>query len=146
VELTTASITTAGSNTYLALRDQPVLLPPPLATLVTQLAALNNPTISRPDTPTWLFPGLRIGSHLFDGSLTRLLNKEVGVFVRPARGAALSALAADLPVPVLAELLGISISTATHWVALAARDDADYLAARIAKPPKRPNNQMPMRA
>lgn len=146
VELTAASITTAGSNTYLALRDQPVLLPPPLAGLISQLAALNRPTISRPDTPTWLFPGLRIGSHLYDGSLTRLLNKKLGVFVRPARGAALSALAADLPAPVLAELLGISISTATLWVALAARDDADYLAARIAKPPKRPDNQMPMRA
>jgi len=67
--------------------------------------------------------------------VTRLLNKEIGVFVRPARGAALSDLAGDLPAPVLAELLGLSISSATRWVALAARDQADYLAARIAKPP-----------
>ena len=64
-----------------------------------------------------------------------LLNKEIGVFVRPARGAALCALAADLPAPVLAELLGLSISAATGWAALAARDEADYLAARIANPP-----------
>ena len=64
-----------------------------------------------------------------------LLNNEISVFVRPARGAALSDLAGDLPAPVLAELLGLSISSATRWVALAARDHADYLAARIAKPP-----------
>jgi hypothetical protein len=43
--------------------------------------------------------------------------------------------AADLPAPVLAELLGFSITTATRWSALAARDNADYVAARIANPP-----------
>ena len=59
-----------------------------------------------------------------------------GRYLRPSgRGAALSALAADLPAPVLADLLGISIETATRWGALAARDNADYVAARIANPP-----------
>ena len=46
-----------------------------------------------------------------------------------------NALAADLPAPVLAELLGLSIATATRWTALAARDSAEYIAARIAAPP-----------
>ncbi len=64
-------------------------------------------------------------------------NKELGIFVRPARGAALSALAADLPAPVLADLLGLSIATATRWGALAARDNAEYIAARIESQPAR---------
>ena len=78
----------------------------------------------------------RAGSHLDRGHLSKLLNKEIGVFIRPARGAALSALAADLPAPVLAEFLGLSISTATRWAAHTARDEADYLAARITNPPR----------
>jgi hypothetical protein len=44
IELTADSVTTTGSDTYLALRAQPVLLPPPLAALITQLVALNSPT------------------------------------------------------------------------------------------------------
>ncbi len=93
----------------------------------------------------WLFPGARVGSHLGSGSLTRLLNNKTGIFIRAARGAALSALAGDLPAPVLAELLGLSISAATGWVAVAAKDDADYLAARIAKPPHHADRAKPIR-
>ncbi|KZS57610.1 hypothetical protein A4G26_15375 [Mycobacterium kansasii] len=80
-------------------------------------------------------------NNLGRGRLTLLLNNEIGVFVRPARGAALSALAGDLPAPVLGELLGLSVSAATRWVALAARDDADYVAARIANPPQTPRSR-----
>jgi hypothetical protein len=83
-----------------------------------------------------LFPGTRPGSHLYAGRLTTALNKQLGIFVRPARGAALSTLAADLPAPVLAGLLGLSITTATRWGALAARDNAEYVAARIESPPQ----------
>ena len=95
VELTTGSITTSGSDTYLALRDHPVLLPPPLAALITQLVAHNSrwqATTSGAETLAWLFPGARIGLHLGHGRLTLLLNREIGVFVRPARGGALCAL------------------------------------------------------
>ena len=148
VELTVDQVTTSDTDTYLALHEQPVLLPPPLATLTTQLTAQNRQreqTISRSGTPTWLFAGARAGSHLDRGHLSKLLNKEIGVFIRPARGAALSALAADLPAPVLAEFLGLSISTATRWAAHTARDEADYLAARITNPPTRPDGLEPVR-
>jgi hypothetical protein len=148
VELTVDHITTTDTDTYLALREKPVLLPPPLATLTTQLTAQNRQrerASSRSGTPTWLFPGARAGSHLDRGHLSKLLNKKIGVFIRPARGAALSALAADLPAPVLAELLGLSISTATRWAAHAARDEADYVAARITNPPTRPVGLEPVR-
>jgi hypothetical protein len=38
-----------------------------------------------------------------------------GIDVRPARNAALMALAGDLPVPVLADVLGLHTSTAVHY-------------------------------
>jgi len=140
VELTFASVMTTDTGTYLVLRDQPVLLPPPLAALTVELAARSAPeqsTTSRTETPAWLFRGARPGCHFYAGRLSTALNKELGIFVRPVRGAALSALAADLPAPVLADLLGLSIATATRWGALAARDNAEYIAARIEPQPAR---------
>ena len=136
VELTIDSITTNETDTYLVLRNQPVLLPPPLAAITLELAARSTreQSTSRTGTPAWLLPGARPGSHFYAGRLSTALNKELGVFVRPARGAALSALAADLPAPVLADLLGMSVAAATRWGALAARDNADYVAARIESP------------
>ena len=138
VELTIDSVATTETDTYLVLRNQPVLLPPPLAALTVQLAALSSQeqsTTSEARTPVWLFPGARPGSHRYAGRLSTSLNKKAGIFVRSARGAALSALAADLPAPVLADLLGLSITAATRWGAVAAKDNADYLAARISHPP-----------
>ncbi|MDT5133674.1 MAG: hypothetical protein QOE41_2985, partial [Mycobacterium sp.] len=138
VELTVDSVTTTETDTCLALRDQPVLLPPPLAALTLELAARSTHEQStRTGTAAWLFPGARPGSHFYAGRLSTALNKKLGIFIRPARGAALSALAADLPAPVLADLLGLSITTATRWGALAARDNAEYIAARIESPPAR---------
>ena len=140
VELTVDCVTTTDTDTHLVLRDQPVLLPPPLAGLTLELAARSiqeQSTTSGIETRAWLFPGARPGSHFYAGRLSTSLNKNVGIFVRPARGAALSALAADLPAPVLADLLGLSVATATRWGALAARDNAEYVAARIESPSAR---------
>ena len=143
-ELTVDDVTTdtgtdtgTGTDTHVVLQNQPVLLPPPLAALTVELAArsVNGLSSSRPEKPGWLFPGARPGTHVYPGRLTTALNQKIGIYVRPGRGAALSALAADLPAPVLAELLGLSVTTATRWTALAARDNADYVAARIAAPP-----------
>ena len=88
-----------------------------------------------PASPAWLFPSSRPGAHLYPGRLSTGLNQELGIFIRPSRGAALANLAADLPAPVLADLLGLSITTATRWTALAARDNAAYVAARIESSP-----------
>jgi len=41
------------------------------------------------------------------------------------------ALAGDLPVPVLADVLGLSIATAEKWSTLAKRDWAAYVAERV---------------
>ncbi|MER0478002.1 hypothetical protein ABR737_06535 [Streptomyces sp. Edi2] len=53
-----------------------------------------------------------------------------GIPVRTARNAALAALAADLPSPILADVTGMHRHTALRWVAYARRDWAEYLAAR----------------
>jgi len=136
VELTTAHLSTdTRGDSFLRLHDRPVLL----ATLITEL--IDRPGQRRsvalaPSTaPARLFPGRRPGSHLDPGRLALLL-RTAGFTVRSARGAALVALAVDLPAPVLADLLGIFIGAATRWSALAARDHADYLAARTAHPPR----------
>ena len=133
VELTRDHLSTAGSRTYLAFGRQPVLLPPKLAAIVSQLADQaapgRRPLIQR-DTSQWLFPASQPGTHLDSDRLATLLNARVGIFVRPARGGALCELAADLPAPVLAELLGLSVGTATRWTTLAGRDWTDYLATR----------------
>lgn len=121
-----------GSDTYLTLRDHPVLLPPALATLVRDLAEQPPPIDDPrpPNTPGWLFPG-RNAAHLYPGRLARLLNRDLGLDARAARGGALLALAADLPASVLADLLGLSITAALRWGALAAHDQGVYLAARL---------------
>lgn len=136
VELTVNSITATDTDTYLVLQNQPVLLPPPLVALTVELAARSASVQSSAGNSAWLFPGTRPGAHVYPGRLATALNQKIGIYVRPGRGAALNALATDLPAPVLAELLGLSVTTATRWSALAARDNADYVAARIAAPPK----------
>ena len=134
-QLTTSDITISGTRTYLTFDGQPVLLPPRLAGLLTTLArtasAGRRPLIERLDQDhRYLFPGARPGLAISRDRLSELLNPQLGLRVRPARNAALCALAADLPAPVLADLLGLHITTAVRWARLVRRDWTDYLAAR----------------
>ncbi len=99
-----------------------------------QPVAGRRPLIGR-DTHSWLIPSARPGTHLL---LATLLNDRLGIFIRPARGGALCELTADLPAPVLAEFLGLSVGTATRWTMLAGRDWTDYLAARAVDDDRRP--------
>jgi hypothetical protein len=136
VQLTTTDLTTTSTGSYLALSRQPVLLPPVLAELTRELARVRARASSgsAPQARWWLFPSPRLDVPADPARLTRLLN-DIGIYVRPARGAALVDLAADLPAPVLAELLGIAVSTATRWSAVAARDWTEYLSAPNLRDP-----------
>lgn len=136
VELTADDIVTDDTGMHLILHTVPVLIPPPLAALTAELLADNEQRQSQrlPDAPMWLFPGYRPGTHFSGSRLSTNLNKTAGIFTKPARGAALCALAADLPAPVLADLLGVSVAAAIRWSALAGSDHLDYLAARISQP------------
>ncbi len=79
----------------------------------------------------WLFPGLTPGRPTSRSGL-QLKLCAYRVDARPARNGALISLAADLPAPVLADVLGLHTSTAVYWATLAKRDWSNYLAARIA--------------
>ncbi|CCG02356.1 hypothetical protein [Blastococcus saxobsidens] len=109
----------------------PIQLPDPLDRLVLdQLARRGQASYaSRPDR--WLFPGGLPGKHLVTENIRSQL---VALGIRPsaARKAAMFDLAARMPVPILAELLGLSTNTATRWAALAARDWSQYAAMRRA--------------
>jgi integrase len=68
----------------------------------------------------WLFPGRHAGRHLATEN----------IHPADARKAAMFQLAAEIPTPVLAELLGLSPATATRWATLAARDWSQYATMR----------------
>jgi hypothetical protein len=121
---------------HLAIGSPPVLIPPKLATLLRQLADAP-PRHSRISTgtpdPQWLFPGLLPGRPAAKSGFSRKL-LDHGIDARPARNAALIALLEDIPPAILADVLGLHISTAVRWADIARRDWTAYLAARDGKP------------
>ncbi|MDQ1367141.1 MAG: hypothetical protein QOE57_3183 [Acidimicrobiaceae bacterium] len=86
---------------------------------------------STPKGPEWLFPGGFPGRPAV-AALYRQLRQHGIPHIRRARSAALITLAADLPAPVLADLLDIHITTAVQWSRHAQNDWAADLAARSA--------------
>ena len=143
--LTAGQLTEKGGDTYLKAGRYPILLPPRLGALLRDLASRPATPLMiahGPNTPRWLFPGRVPGQPLDGHSLTNLLNRH-GISVRPARNGALSALAADLPAAILADLLGLHVNTAVRWVTYARRDWADYLASRTADLASAPSGRKP---
>jgi len=66
-----------------------------------------------------------------------------GLGTRAARAAAFVALAADLPAPVLADLLDVHIHTALKWARHAQRDWTTYITARAASLDDAPGPGLP---
>ena len=130
--LTVDQLDIGADRSALRTGAHPLMLPPRLAALLERLAATPH-TRSRvansENTKRWLFPGLTPGRPISQSGLQVKL-REFGLAARPARNAALIALAGDLPVPVLADVLGLSLTTAGRWAALAQRDWAAYIAER----------------
>lgn len=81
----------------------------------------------------WLFPGRHAGRHLATENFRRHL-VAAGIHPAEARKAAMFQLAAEVPTPVLADLLGLAPGTASRWAALAARDWSQYTARRPLSP------------
>ncbi|MGB8383306.1 MAG: hypothetical protein WCG47_19000, partial [Dermatophilaceae bacterium] len=133
VQLTTAARTTEDGTTFLTLGSVPIALPPRLAELVNALPENTRDGAAAAATTTepWLFPGDRPGHHLDPTSL-RLLLRRRGISPRPARNAALTDLASQVPVPALAKLLGLSTAAAEGWSITASNRWNGYSAKRIA--------------
>jgi hypothetical protein len=106
-----------GRQVFLTLGRDPIEVPDPLATV---LRALHAQT-----TAPWLLPGAKPGNHIGPERIRRRL-RQLGIHPQTSRPAALLALAASVPAPVLGELLGYCDDTANHWRRAAAGDWARY--------------------
>lgn len=105
--------------------DQPLPVPEPLAVLIDELAA-DRHHLNGAGHPTsdWLFPG-RVANHAIEADhLAERLNA-IGI-TRAARTAALNALLADIPAPVLAHALGRNPSPVTERAKTLGTDWARY--------------------
>jgi hypothetical protein len=137
VRLHSDAVQHSSGSTHLALGSCAIRLPSELAPLINRLAARARARpISAAGRP-WLFPGLRPGEHLRPAALGARLRR-LGAGHRTARNGALIALAAELPAPVLASLLGLHQNTAIRWTHYAEADWAAYLAARARTQPATP--------
>ncbi|MEV4705462.1 hypothetical protein [Actinoplanes sp. NPDC049316] len=131
--LTTEHLSTGSRGAYLSLGDTPALLPPTLAELINDLAAQPHRFAAAVRQPRYLLPGQPPTRPINPASLSALLGR-YGIPARASRNTALITLAADLPAPVLASLIGVAPATADDWSRWAQVDWGSYLAARDAIP------------
>ncbi|HUZ51116.1 MAG TPA: hypothetical protein VMU94_01115 [Streptosporangiaceae bacterium] len=120
--------------TWLAIDGHRLMLPARLAHLVRQLRDQDEQrwTLGRLGTPVpWLFPGQSPARPAVD-ILFGVRLRQYGINAHAGRNTARLALAAELPTSVLADLTGISISTAERWSQWAKRDWAAYVGQRTA--------------
>lgn len=103
----------------------PIRLPGSVADLVLQQRKVAEEALTG-----WLFPGQHPGRHLKPGSLAARIKQCLGIGVRPSRNAALAHLAKELPVPVLADYLGLAHTTASQWAGLVEHQWTEYIVLR----------------
>ncbi|MFD7082244.1 hypothetical protein [Streptomyces sp. NPDC059918] len=130
--LTRQDLERRSDGMYVILGRSPVLMPPAIERLImAQAETVSLSVVARvvPDQHQWLFPGLLAGCPMDAARLSLRLLRH-GVDVRAARNTALSALASDLPAPVLSQILGMHINTAVDWVKYVKRDWTTYVGAR----------------
>ncbi|MCL2455789.1 MAG: hypothetical protein FWD18_10910 [Micrococcales bacterium] len=104
----------------------PIQMPPLLDGLVRQHLEHRTQTSPPGHDAGWLFPGRQPGRHV----VTEVFRRElvaIGIKPHENRKAALLHLAASMPAPILAELLGTTDKNAADWARLAARDWNSYL-------------------
>lgn len=124
------TLVTAGSPGRITIGDSAIELPPRVADLVRrQHDHAVGVDLNAPELERWLFPGQRAALPVHPAHMSDLLTA-AGIDARHGRHAALVDLAAALPPPVLAALLGVHINTAIAWSHRAQQDWSTYLAAR----------------
>ena len=133
-QLTKDDVIEDNRATWLAIDGHRLMLPTKLAHLVRQLRDQDEPrwTLGRLGTPVpWLFPGQSPARPAVDVIFGVRL-RQYGIDAHAGRNTARLALAAELPAAVLADLTGISVSTAERWSQWAKRDWAAYVGQRAA--------------
>ncbi|MEU2042690.1 zinc ribbon domain-containing protein [Nocardia niwae] len=106
----------------------PIDMPEPLDQLIRQHLITGGPA-SYANQGRWLFPGRLPGKHLVTENIRGELVAH-GIQPGQARKAAMFHLAATMPTPVLADLLGLSTTTAARWAVAAAAPWGQYAAQR----------------
>ncbi|WP_280784948.1 hypothetical protein [Rhodococcus opacus] len=134
VTLTVDHLTQSDRTVSLQLGNKPLELPDPLGAMATRLATnrTNYIQIARVRDQPWLFPGGHPGRPLTASRMSIRMNR-IGIYVRPSRQATLIDLAAQLPHPVLSQLLGISASTASKWSTAAGSSNGRYAAHLVRR-------------
>jgi len=129
VSLTTDNIVQTNDEVQLLLGRQPLTVPNPLDTLLLELAIDHHGTDSpdNSDEQRWLFPGRLSGQALHPLVMGKRLMR-LGIHSRIARNTALMESAATMPAVVLSSLLGLSITAAVRWAALAGAAGNAYAA------------------
>lgn len=110
----------------------PVELPPVVAPLVIEHMRGHGRASYRAGDTRWLFPGRLPGRPIVTETVRGVLVSH-GIHPRASRSAALFSLAGQIPAPVLADLVGITDTTAVQWAKLAARDWSNYVVQRQAR-------------
>lgn len=82
-----------------------------------------------PESSPWLFPGAHPGRPITPDALGIRLTS-YGIDAREARNTVLLDLAAELAPAILADLLGMHVTTAVRWMRNAGGDWAGYVGAR----------------
>lgn len=133
VAITRDQFTITDDVARLHLGATSVEVPEPLRGLLARLASEGRryTGVGSPTNTRWLFPGLSPGRPLSAAHLGERLRR-LGIPTMAARRGALMHLAGQLPAAVLADLLGITSSTAVRWVRTAGGDWSTY-AAQVVK-------------
>jgi hypothetical protein len=118
----------------IALGQEPIPLPAPLATLAIRLrdAAAPLATTAATTTNPWLLPGRKLGRPITPHALSRRLSA-LGVPAVAARTTALAHLLHTVPPAVLAQLIGMSAHSTERYSTALRTDYSRYLALRIGE-------------
>lgn len=134
--MTIDTVTTTTTGMSVRFGTHAVAIPDPLATHLTTLIATGRTHhigIGSTTPSRWLFPGHLPGRPITANRLGQRLGA-YAINARAARRAAQQHLAAQIPAVVLAEMLGVTVSTAVHWVRAAGGTWANYAAITANNP------------
>lgn len=128
VRLTDSHIVEIEGATCVVLGREPVPLPEPFASLITDLVCLRRAQKrARVASGAYLlYPGKNYGQPTTSDILTERL-QSIGISARAGRNAALMELAARLPAAILRDLIGVHINVAVEWNRNAGHNYAEYV-------------------